>query len=366
MITSLNLIKMVYENYWRVRKYLSSPFDPCANWRKQAKLLNLSREACGRLEWFIYYQGQANVSLTCRHFNIAPKTFYKWQKIFDGKNLRLLESRGTAPHGKRKKTITATEEERVVTLRREHIRWGKLKLARLYSNLYGEKISSWKIQYTIQKYKLYYHPLRNQKLQEKRKRNQAKKRITELHRQPFPGYLIALDTIVIYCNNCKRYILTAIDTVSKIAFARMYTTKSSRNAADFLRRVVYLLDDSVWNTLHDNGSEFHKEFVQACHDLHLTQYWSRVKTPTDNPVDERFNRTVKEEFIQLGNWTSDTVQFNHRLTEWLIEYTFVRPHQALGYDTPWEFYQKTAKVTPKGGQVLPMYPSCTLDALAHN
>jgi transposase InsO family protein len=244
------------------------------------------------------------------------------------------------------------EEERVVTLRRKHIRWGKMKIARLYQNQYGQKISSWKIQYTIQKYRLYYHPIRNQRLQEKRKRNQAKKRITELKKRPFSGYLLALDTIVIYCLNYKRYILTAIDTVSKIAFARMYTTKSSRNTADFLRRVVYLLDGAVINTLNDNGSEFHKEFMEACNDLHLTQYWSRVKTPTDNPVDERFNRTLKEEFIQLGNYTDNVVAFNQRLTEWLVEYTFVRPHQTLGYDTPWEFYQKTAKV-------LPMYSSCT-------
>ena len=184
-------------------------------------------------------------------------------------------------------------------------------------------------------------------MQKKRKRNQAKKRITELKRKPFPGYLIALDTIVIYWNGSKRYILTAIDTVSKIAFARMYTKKSSRNAGDFIKRMFYLLDGSVMNSLTDNGSEFHKEFIQACIELKIDHYWSRNKTPTDNPVNERFNRTLKEEFISLGNFTTDTVSFNRDLTEWLIEYMFVRPHQTLGYDTPWEFYQKTAKVLPR-------------------
>ena len=238
-------------------------------WRRQAKLLKLSRAAQLRLEWFIYQREKQNVSLTCRHFGIAPKTFYKWQKIFDGQNLHLLETRSTAPQKKRRKTITTLEEERVVELRKQHIRWGKMKLARLYANLYGETLSSWKIQYTIQKYRLYYHPAKNQRLQAKRRRSQAKKRITELKKQPFPGHLIALDTVVIYWNGFKRYILTAIDTVSKIAFARMYTTKNSRNAADFLRRMVYLLDGSVLNTLNDNGSEFHKEFLVACRELNL-------------------------------------------------------------------------------------------------
>ncbi len=345
---------MVYENYWAARRYVLSPLDRHENWRKQAKLMKLSRDACRRLDWLIYYESKANknASQTCRHFSISPKIFYAWKNRFDGKNLRLLENKSTAPIGKRKREITRAEEQRIVALRKRHIRWGKMKLVRLYRNEYGTVISSWKIQYTIRKYKLYYHPKKNEKLQAKRKRSQAKKRITEFKKKPFPGYLIALDTVVIHWNNTKRYILTCIDTVSKIAFAKMYTTKSSRNAADFLRRMVYLLDGSVLNALNDNGSEFHKEFIEACLKLNLSQYWSRNHTPEDNPMNERFNKTLKEEFIQLGNYTDDVVIFNQRLTEWLIEYNFVRPHQALGYDTPWEFYQKTAKV-------LPMYSSRT-------
>ena len=77
-----------------------------------------------------------------------------------------------------------------------------------------------------------------------------------------------------------------------------------------------------------------------------------AKTPTDNPFDERFNRTLREEFIQLGNLISDCDIFNQRLTEWLIEYNFKRPHQSLGYETPIGFHYKYHKV-------LPMYPSST-------
>lgn len=323
-------------------------------WRKQAELLKLSKDACRRLDWLIYYETKAgkNALKTCRHFSIAPKVFYVWKNRFDGQNLRLLENKSKAPLNKRKRAITPNEETRIVALRRQHIRWGKEKLARLYKTEYGAVISSWKIQYTVRKYNLYYNPIKNEKLRRKRKRNQGKKRITELKKKPFSGFLVALDVVVIYLDNTKRYVLTAIDTVSKIAFAHMYTTKSSRNAADFLKRVFYLLDGSFINALHDNGSEFHKEFQKACQDLKISQYWSRPHTPDDNPVNERFNRTLKEEFVALGHLTSDVLKFNHELTEWLIEYMFVRPHQALGYDTPWEFYQKTAKV-------LPMYSSRT-------
>lgn len=334
-------------------KKIWKPLGKHERWKKQAIALRLSKGAVKRLEWFIYYETKGkNVLLTCRHFDIAPKTFYKWKNRFKGENLRLLEEQNRAPKHTREKEITPSEEEKIVALRKVHIRWGKMKIARLYENTYKTRVSSWKVQYTIQKYNLYFNPKKNIRTQTKRRRSKEKKRITELKKKPFPGFLIALDTVVIWWNGMKRYIITAIDTTSKIAFARMYTTKSSRNASDFLRRMMYLLDHEAWNSMHDNGSEFKGEFQKAVNELGLDDWWSRVKTPTDNPVNERFNRTIKDEFISLGNMTTDTEIFNQRLTEWLIEYNFVRPHQSLGYATPWQYYEKANKL-------LPMYSSRT-------
>jgi len=317
-------------------------------WRAQAEKLGLSKEARKRLEWFIWYEEHGkNASLTTRHFGISRQCFHEWKKRFDGKNLQLLETRSCAPNHVRHKEITPLEETRIVALRKAHVRWGKEKLAILYKTTYGSPISSWKVQYTIKKYDLYFHPKKSAQTQAKRKRSKEKRRITKLKKQPVPGYLIALDTIVLWINGQKRYIFTAIDTCSKVAFARMYTTKSSKNAADFINRFAYLLDYEIWNTGHDNGSEFHKHFQEAIAKLHLDDWWSRVRTPTDNPFNERFNRTLQDEFIAMGYLTDDVDRFNHNLTEWLIEYTFVRPHQSLGYLTPWAYYSKAAKLSPR-------------------
>jgi len=200
-MVSLNyLINMVYENYRACLRRLPAPFDKKEHWRRVAKTLKLSKSAYQRLEWIIFYEtkGKGNAKATCRHFLISRKTFYKWFNLFDSSNLRTLENRDKAPKNTRQKEITPQEESRIVSLRKQYLVWGKLKLQRLYQNIYQEKISSWKIQYTIQKYKLYPHPVKNEELQRKRKRNQAKKRITELKRQPFPGFLIALDVITIW------------------------------------------------------------------------------------------------------------------------------------------------------------------------
>ena len=316
-------------------------------WRKQAEALQLSKDAKKRLEWFMWHERHGtNASLTARHFGISRQCFHKWDKKFDRKNLRTLETGNRAPKRVRQKEITPEEEGRVILLRQAHMRWGKMKIAVLYQRQYGTSISSWKIQYTVQKHRLYCHPKKNAQTQAKRRRAKEKKRITTLMRKPFPGYLIALDTMARFINGQKRYIFTVIDTVSKIAFARMYTTKSSKNAADFINRFAYLLDYEIWNTGHDNGSEFKKHFQEAIQKLELDDWWSRERTPTDNPFNECFNGTLDREFLQMGHLTADVVRFNRELLDWLLEYNFVRPHQSLGYDTPWEYYSKAARVSP--------------------
>jgi len=331
--------------------------DKHERWRRVAKILKITKQAQLRLEWIIHYYEGYSATDTARHFGITRKTFYKWFPEFDEDNLyslRKLEDRSRAPKRVRQREITPTQEQRIIALRKKYIRYGKNKLAKIYEREYGEKISSWNVQKVIEEKKLYFNPVKTAKIQRKRQRSQKKKRITELELnklawyQKQAGYIICLDTIVIHWNGFKRYIFTAIDKYGKMAFARMYQTKSSKNGEDFLYRLHYLLDGQVPRVGHDNGTEFEKYFKMACLRLGIEQYYSRVRTPKDNPNCERFNQTLEKEFIELGNFNPDLSIFNQRLTEWLIEYNFKRPHEALRYKTPLEF-----------SKVLPMYSSCT-------
>jgi transposase InsO family protein len=142
-------------------------------------------------------------------------------------------------------------------------------------------------------------------------------------------------------------LFTAIDRYTKLAYARMYTTKSTVNAEDFLLRLHYLLGGQMEQVGHDNGSEFQGHFKATCEKLGIPQYHSRVKTPKDNATNERFNRTLREEFVEAGNAYDDPAVFNRWLTDWLVEYNAHRPHQSLGYVTPMSFIQAHAKVTPR-------------------
>ena len=313
---------------------------------------NLSKSAKQRLKWMDYHNQGNTVAQTCRYYGISRKTFHKWEKIYNPHDLTSLEERSRRPKSLRQWQVTMEEERRIIKLRTQYIRYGKMKLTIIYARIYGESISSWKIQRVIQKHKLYYHPKKNKMTQDKRKRAHKKKRITELTKEPRTGFLIALDTICLNVYGYRRYILTGLDIHNKIAFARMYPGHGSAYAADFLKRIYYLLDGKIENIQTDNGSEFAKYFEKAAQSLNLIHYHSRVRTPKDNPFDERFNRTIEDEFIDLGHLTNDCAIFNRELTEWLIEYNFNRPHQSLNYLTPIQFETNYSKV-------LPMYPSST-------
>lgn len=347
-----------FKNEWPYFKFKDKPLlDKYERLRKTAKVLNLSKVALQRLEWIIYYYTKAakNVSLTCRYYGIARKTFYKWFNRFDETNLSTLEDQSKVPHTTRQKEYTPLQYSRVVGLRKKYIRYGKEKILKKYQRYYptDKTLSDWNVQCIIQQSGIYYKPAKNARTQVKRAKARNKKRISELKIKPKIGYLLCVDTIVKYINGKKRYIVTAIDKYGKLAYARMYGNHSSLSTQDFLLRLNYLLDSKIENIQTDNGSEFAKYFNVACLKLGLGRYHSRVRTPKDNPDIERFNRTLKEEFIQLGNMTENIDLFNLRLTEWLIEYNFERPHQTLEYLTPIEFNQKYMKV-------LPMWSSSTI------
>lgn len=351
MLTS----QVIQKNYYLISQI--KLLDKYERWRRVAKILKISKKARNRLEWIIYYYQGYNASQTARHFGISRKTFHKWFREFDEDNIysmRKLEDKSKAPHHVRQREITSIEKQRIIVLRKQYMQYGKMKLKKKYEKKHQETISSWKIQKVIEEKKLYPKPQKNASIQRKRQKAQKKKRITELKLNQLPwykkkaGYIICLDTVTIHWNGLKRYIFTGIDKYGKVAFARMYKTKSSKNGEDFLYRLHYLLDGDIPRVGHDNGTEFEKYFKRGCQKFGIQQYYSRVRTPKDNPDNERFNQTLKKEFINLGNFNSDPEIFNKALTEWLIEYNFGRPHQTLNYQTPMEF-----------SKVLPMYSSCT-------
>ena len=321
----------------------------------------LNLQAQLKLEWIIFYYtvGNKKVLPTARHFGITRKTLHKWLKRFDEKNLLTLEERKRIPEKKRNWMVTPLEEERIKELRKKNMEFGKKKLQVLYKKEYGEKISTWKIERVIRKYKLYPRPIEHKRQYEKKRKSQAKVRIHEVKDtistvEEF-GFLWHIDAVIIWWYGERRIIFTALEDKTKIAYARVYKSNTSGYAEDFLKRLMYLVEGRIDIMHSDNGSEFQGAFEKACEKLTILQIYSRPHTPKDNPCLERFNSTVQEEWLELSEVGLDDIQeANKDLTLWLIKYNSYRPHETLDYKTPLEYAQENFF------KVLPMSPASTI------
>ena len=324
-----------------------------------------------RLSMIEFYYQIKDASVVCKSFKVSRKTFYKWVKRYEnsGKQLSSLEDMSKAPNTKRQSLLSYESELNVKHLRQKYIRLGKVKLQKLFKTEYGQYVSQSHIASVIQKYNLYYDPNTAKRIRSKKiKGKGAKKiRINEINPNYYlteqKPFFFTTDTIVLYLPyGIKRYILTAIEHEKKIAYTRSYSSKSSLSTFDFLMRLSALVEGKIAAILSDNGSEFAKYFEEACRRLKIIHIYSRVHTPKDNSICERFNRTVQEEFMEVDEYfeslltESDLIQANQRLTEWLIFYNFTRPHQSLDYRTPFEYYQLQVKKQ----KLLPMYPTLTI------
>lgn len=332
--------------------------DRVTRWRKQADLVHLSPQARLRLEWMIFHEtaGNHDAYATANHFGIAPKTVYKWWGRFEAGKVSHLEERSRAPKRTRRWEVTLTEEARVKKLRTEHLHWGRKKLQVLYRRAYGQEISCWTIERVIRKHQLYPDKRKAHQVAAKRRRSRDKPklRIQDLIIDPRLWFLVHLDGIVIYWRNVKRYLLTAVDHQGKFGYARMYANKSSRSSKDFLYRLRYVIDAPIINVQTDNGSEFYAEFEAVLAAMATLHWFSRPRTPKDNPMVERFNETLEYEWLNDGHFTPNVRKFNQSLTEWLVEYNFVRPHEHLAYLTPVQYIERNAP------QLLPMWSVRTL------
>ena len=135
------------------------------------------------------------------------------------------------------------------------------------------------------------------------------------------------------------YQQTFVDTYSKVAAAKLYTTKTPITAADLLNdRVLPFLEQHslpLLRILTDRGTEYcgrvehhDYELYLAVNDIDHTK--TKAKSPQTNGICERFHKTVLQEFYQVTfrkKLYTDIESLQHDLDEWLIHYNTERTHQ---------------------------------------
>ena len=125
-----------------------------------------------------------------------------------------------------------------------------------------------------------------------------------------------------------------------MAYARHVSRLSSLNALQTLSLFQEELPFSISDVQTDNGGEFLKYFDQELNRQKITHHFTLIHSPRINGCIERFNRTIQEEFLdRTDTMIVDAKRFHTELTDWLSWYNTSRPHVALNYKTPCEFFE---------------------------
>jgi transposase InsO family protein len=156
-----------------------------------------------------------------------------------------------------------------------------------------------------------------------------------------PGYLGSQDTL--YVGNMKGvgriYQQTFVDTYAKVAFAKLYTTKTPIAAADLLNdRVLPFYQEHqvpLLRVLTDRGTEYCGKVEQHDYQLYLAvndidHTRTKAQSPQTNGICERFHKTILNELYQVAfrkkiYTTLESMQED--LDEWIDSYNHDRTHQ---------------------------------------
>ena len=129
---------------------------------------------------------------------------------------------------------------------------------------------------------------------------------------------------------------------TRIKQSYCYATPSSKNAKDFLiNHLIPTLPFNIKSIQVDGESEFRKYFEEACKELNIPLFVLPPYSPKYNGRIERSNRTIREEFYNNKKLLENCItraDYNDKLKEYIDKYNNYRPHQALDFKTPMEYY----------------------------
>ena len=309
--------------------------------KHKAGLLNLAEEL-------------SNVSRACKVMGVSRDTFYRYQELAnEGGVEALIDKSRRSPNLKNR--VDPTIEDAVKTYAIDYPAHGQHRtsneLRKLGIFVSGSGVRSIWLRHDLENFKKRLKALEAKvasegillndaqvaALEKKKDDDEACGEIETAH----PGYLGSQDTF--YVGNLKGvgriYQQTYVDTYSKVAHCKLYTTKTPITAADLLNDKVlpfYEANElSVLRVLTDRGTEFCGKVEQHDYQLYLAindidHTKTKAMSPQTNGICERFHRTILQEFYQVTfrkKIYTALDELQKDLDAWLIYYNNVRTHQ---------------------------------------
>ncbi len=295
-----------------------------------------------------------NVSKACKMMGLSRDTFYRYQNaVADGGVEALFDANRRKPNPKNR--VDDAIEAAVVAYATEQPAHGQVRVSNelrqrgvfvspsgVRSVWLRHDLASFKqrlraLEHLMAEQAIVLTDAQIAALERKQEDDAAHGEIETAH----PGYLGSQDTF--YVGTIKGvgriYQQTFVDTYSKVAFAKLYTTKTPITAADLLNdRVLPFFAEhgmGVLRMLTDRGTEYcgkpethDYQLYLAVNDIEHTK--TRARHPQINGICERFHKTILQEFYQVAFRKRLYLELDELQTDletWLVYYNQERTHQ---------------------------------------
>ena len=295
-----------------------------------------------------------NVSKACKLMGFSRDTFYRYQKaVAEGGVEALFDANRKKPNLKNR--VDEATENAVTAFAIEFPAYGQVRVSNelrkkgIFVSPSGVR-SIW-LRHGLESMKLRLIALEKksaeegiilteaqvQALERKKADDEACGEIETHH----PGYLGSQDTF--YVGTIKGvgriYQQTFVDTWSKWASAKLYTTRTPITAADLLNdRVLPFFAEQemgIIRILTDRGTEYCGKVETHDYELYLglndiEHAKTKARHPQTNGICERFHKTILQEFYQPAfrrKLYSSLEELQSDLDAWLEHYNNERTHQ---------------------------------------
>lgn len=295
-----------------------------------------------------------NVSKACKVMGLSRDTFYRYKSaVEDGGVDALLDQNRRKPNVKNR--VDEAIEQAVVAYAFDYPAHGQHRTSNELRKrgifVSGSGVRSVWIRHNLANFKARLKALESKvalegcvltesqvvALERKKHDDEACGEIETVH----PGYLGSQDTFYVgtFKGVGRVYQQTFVDTYSKVAFAKLYTTKTPITSADLLNDKVLPFfekhDLPMLRILTDRGTEYCGKAEQHDYQLYLAlndieHTKTKTQSPQTNGICERFHKTILQEFYQVTLRKKiyeniDALQKD--LDEWVNYYNNERTHQ---------------------------------------
>ena len=294
---------------------------------------------------FEYEQRERSLTELCQRYGIARETGYVWIRRYREKGIEGLIERSRS--ALRHENQTAAEiEQKVLELRQAHMRWGPRKLKRVLER--DEPGRVWPAASTIGTL------LKREGLVVARRKRRRTAPYTEpLAHADGPNRLWCADFRGWFRTGDGRRIdpLTITDAHSRYLLKCQAVEKTDTTRVQAIFEAAFREYGLPQAIRTDNGAPFATSAIAGL--SRLAVWWMKLGIvperieaghPEQNGRHERMHRTLKQEVAQppAANWREQ----QRAMERFRQEYNQVRPHEALGMQTPAAAYELSPRSYP--------------------